>query len=260
MTKLQGSWIWFELMTGDPAKAKGFYDSVVGWSIDAEPAGEMDYRMIARSDGGLTGGVMRLTPDMQAGGARPCWVGYLGVDNVDTAIAAVTAQGGKLLMPAFDIPAGRIAMVADCCGAPFYIMTPQSAGGDGESTAFSPAIVGSCAWNELMAGNQANALDFYTGLFGWSLPEPMDMGPMGSYQFIEHDGVPIGAIMQKPAEAPAPVWNHYFRVADINAAADAVRAGGGQVINGPHPVPGDDWIIQGIDPEGVFFCLVGAQG
>ncbi|WP_394659797.1 hypothetical protein [uncultured Novosphingobium sp.] len=35
---------------------------------------------------------------------------------------------------------------------------------------------------------------------------------------------------------------------------------GGQVVMGPHEVPGGDWIIVGIDPGGATFGLVGPQG
>ena len=65
-----GSYIWYELLTPDPVGAKAFYDAVVGWNIEAQPSGEMDYRMIGRSDGGMAGGVMRLTDEMASHGAR----------------------------------------------------------------------------------------------------------------------------------------------------------------------------------------------
>ena len=155
--------------------------------------------------------------------------------------------------------AGRVAMVSDCCGAPFYVMTPTPQPGGGASTAFSPALEGRCGWNELFAGNQQGAIDFYTGLFGWTLPSAMDVGELGSYQFIAHDDVMIGAIMQKPAPAPFPAWNHYFRVPHLRAAHDAVLAHGGQVTMGPHAVTDGDWIIQGIDPQGAAFALVGRE-
>ena len=63
----------------------------------------------------------------------------------------------------------------------------------------------------------------------------------------------------KPEQAPVSAWSHYFRVADIDAATAAVRAGGGTVMTGPMEVPGGDWIIQGTDPQGAFFALVGAR-
>ena len=151
-------------------------------------------------------------------------------------------------------------MVADPGGAPFYIMTPTPPPGGGESTAFQPEFnCGHCGWNELLADDAPREVAFYTGLFGWLLPEPMDMGPMGKYQFIAHDGVQIGAIMPVMPQTPALIWNHYFWVASIAAAKTAIEANGGQVINGPVQVPDGNWIVQGIDPQGAFFSLVGGE-
>jgi uncharacterized protein len=261
MGTLQGSWIWYELMTGDAAGAKAFYEAVVGWTLTPGTPEMGGYGFITNPDGGMTGGVLTLSDEMCEHGARPCWMGYIGVDDVDAALVAVEYAGGKVLMPAHDVPtAGRMAMVADCCGAPFYIMTPSPPLGGGESTAFSRyETLGRCSWNELMAGDDIKALEFYTGLFGWHTPEPMDMGSFGKYHFVEHDGVPIGAIMKKMPEIPVAMWNHYFRVASIEAAKATVEAHGGRVINGPMQVPGDDWIIQGIDPQGAMFSLVGGK-
>ncbi|MFC0587879.1 VOC family protein [Novosphingobium aquiterrae] len=260
MGTLQGSWIWYELMTPDPDGAKAFYDAVVGWTLVPGSPQTNGYGFIANADGGMTGGVLTLSDDMIQHGARPSWLGYIGVDDVDAAVSSVEAAGGKILMPANDVPmAGRIAMVADCCGAPFYVMTPTPPPGGGESTAFSAMPhPGRCGWNELLAGDQAEAVAFYTSQFGWTLPGAMDMGPMGTYQFIAHDGVQIGAIMTKPAEVLAAMWCHYFWVDNIAAAKDRVTANGGQVINGPHEVPGPLWIIQGVDPQGALFSLVGS--
>ena len=95
-----GNFIWYELMSPDPDASKGFYDAVVGWDIEPAPTDEhvMDYRMIRRSDGGNAGGVLRVTPEMAAQGARPMWLGYLNVDDVDATIAAIEADGGRKFM------------------------------------------------------------------------------------------------------------------------------------------------------------------
>ena len=261
MTTLQGSWIWYELMTPDPAGAKTFYEAVVGWSIQPGTAETNGYGFLTSADGAMTGGLMPITADMTARGARPCWLGYVGCDDVDAAVKAIEAAGGSCLMAPMDIAmAGRIAMVADCCGAPFYIMTPTPPPGGGESTAFAALPnPGHCGWNELYAGNQAKALAFYTGLFGWTLPDAMDMGPMGTYQFIAHDNVMIGAVMNRPEDVPAPLWCHYFWVDSIAAAEGRITVAGGQVVNGPMEVPGPLWIVQGIDPQGALFSLVGPR-
>lgn len=259
MTALQGSWIWYELTSPDVAASKAFYDAVVGWSMSAGSAQTNDYGFITAADGAMIGGILHLTQDRLDKGARPCWLGYIGVDDVDASAAAIEAAGGNVLVPADDVPmAGRIAMVSDCCGAPFYIMTPTPPPGGGTSTAFSAKPnPGHMGWNELYAADQDHALAFYTGLFGWTLPEPMDMGPMGKYQFIAHDSVTMGAVMRKPDAVPVSAWGHYIWVDSTSAAIERIKAAGGQIINGPHEVPGPLWVVQAIDPQGALFSLTG---
>ena len=87
----------------------------------------------------------------------------------------------------------------------------------------------------------------------------MPMGEMGSYWFIEHGGQTIGAMMQKPPHVSGPGWNFYIRVPDIEVAAVTVKQHNGKVLNGPMEVPGGEWIINGMDPQGVPFSLVAAK-
>lgn len=256
MANKHGEYIWYELMTADPDAAKAFYDSVVGWSIEGQPQGEMDYRMITVG-GDNAGGVLRLSADMIANGAKSTWLGYIGVDDVDASVAATVAAGGKVHMPANDIPGvGRIAMVSDPQGAPFYVMRGAV---DAVSTAFSEKTVGHVAWNELVTSDSKAALDFYTGTFNWSLPEPMDMGPMGYYHFIASGDITIGAVCGPMPDMGPPKWNYYFRVPSIDAAVERINAGGGSISMGPHEVPGGEYVIIGNDPEGTTFCLVGGK-
>lgn len=260
MTTLQGSWVWYELMSPDPEGSRTFYEAVVGWTMTTGHGENNDYGFITAPDGAMVGRLLRLGQDMASHGARPCWLGYVGVDQVDASLVAIEAAGGKVLMPATDIAmAGRVAMVADPGGAPFYVITPTPPPGGGQSTAFSAMPqLGHCGWNELLAGDAARATQFYTDRFGWTLPDAMDMEPMGKYQFIAHNGTTVGAIMGKPDAAPAPTWCHYFWVDSIAAAKGRIEGSGGQVVNGPHEVPGPLWIVQGVDPQGTLFSLVGA--
>ena len=250
----QGSFIWYELMTADPDRAKSFYDAVIGWDIELQPAGPMDYRMIRRSDGGHAGGVLRLTEDMTANGARPTWLAYIHVDDVDQSVANIEAAGGTRFMVS-DLPGvGRIAMVADPQGAPFYIMKPTPPTPDAQSDVFSPTEVQRCAWNELVTSDLNAARRFYPEHFGWQLGDNMPMGPMGDYQFILRDGVPLGA-MFAPGEGQ-PAWRFCFRTASLESSIAAIKDGGGEVLRGPMEVPGGGMIIQAHDPEGVFFMLI----
>jgi uncharacterized protein len=253
MRNPNGSFIWYELMSKDPDASKAFYDAVVGWNIGLAPHGEMDYRMIAAADGQV-GGVLGLTDEMISNGARPMWLGYLGVDNVDDTVRKVVAAGGKVLLPAWDIPdVGRLGMVTDPQGIPFYVMRGAS---DHASTAFGRMAMGHVSWNELLTPDQDAALAFYGDLFGMSRSGTMPMGALGDYTFLQHDGVGIGAMMTNPPGGSPPGWGFYFRVPDIEAAKDKVIKGGGRITQGPMEVPGGEMVLSAIDPHGASFGLV----
>jgi predicted enzyme related to lactoylglutathione lyase len=254
--------IWYELLTTDVDASQRFYTAVVGWSVKPSHNAGMDYRHLTAPDGESVGGMLQLTDQMTAGGAHPVWLGYIDVPDVDAAVAAIEAQGGKTQMPAMTIETvGRMAMVADPQGAPFYVMTPTPPPErpDARSTAFSRTAVGHCGWNELATSDPKNAFAFYTGQFGWSDGGSMPMGEMGDYQFFNDESGMIGAVMSSTAGNRASLWTYYFRVADIDAAKTAVEANGGTVMHGPQDVPGGDYILLGGDPQGSMFALVGAR-
>jgi predicted enzyme related to lactoylglutathione lyase len=85
------------------------------------------------------------------------------------------------------------------------------------------------------------------------------MGAMGTYQIFSVGGQGVGGMMNKPPMVPVANWLYYINVADIDAAVDRVKTGGGQILNGPMQVPGGSWIIQGKDPQGAMFALVGQK-
>ena len=256
MPNPHGTPIWYELMSDDPDATKAFYDPVVGWTIEPEPSGELDYRMITTSGGDNVGGVMRLTAEMKQGGARPGWFFYIGVDDVDSTVANVTIEGGSVIVPAWTIEGvGRMALVADPQGIPFYVMRGAS---DESSTAFDRTGMGKCNWNELTTPDQAAAHAFYGAVFGWTYPDKMAMpGDMGDYFFVDCAGNGIGATMTRLKDGPRPGWRFYFRAPDIEAAAQTVSEKGGAVHHGPSEVPGGDQIIIASDPAGVPFGVVG---
>jgi predicted enzyme related to lactoylglutathione lyase len=252
MRNPHGTFIWYELLTNDAAAAKAFYDPVVGWDIEATPNNPMNYRMISVGSGNA-GGVMEINAEMREHGAKPTWLGYVGVDDVDATVAKAESLGGTVKMPAFDIPGiGRMAMIADPQGIPIYVMRGEP---DEESDAFSPDVLGHAAWNELSTTDLEAAKRFYPELFGWSLGDVMPMGELGDYQFIDHGGRMIGAMMKVPSGGH-PSWNYCFRTDNVDRGLEAINAGGGTVTYGPAEVPTGDRVVQGFDPEGALFMIV----
>ncbi|MEG3087746.1 VOC family protein [Sphingomonas sp. PB4P5] len=257
MTNPHGSPIWYELLTPDAEASKTFYETVIGWTVHPADPGGMDYRMIDAGEGDFAGGLMALTAEMQSGGAKPGWLFYIGVDDVDASVAKISAAGGSVRMPAIDLPGvGRMALVADPQGIPFYVMRGAS---DQDSKAWQRTGMGKCNWNELMTPDQAGANAFYADMFGWTYPDKMAMGEMGDYMFIAVGDETIGATMTAPS-GPPPAWQFYFRTPDIDAAAEQVTTNGGTVHAGPMDVPGGDRIIVASDPHGVMFGVVAPAG
>ncbi|MGW5526875.1 VOC family protein [Streptomyces xanthochromogenes] len=126
LASVENALIWAELHVPDPAAAIGFYAGLFGWRSAEMQAPGMTYRVLSVADGdqqdGSFGGVVPLMGDEEQ--AR--WAPYFHVLDADAVVAAVTANGGSVLMPAADVPSvGRIAWVADPAGAAFALLTPD---------------------------------------------------------------------------------------------------------------------------------------
>jgi uncharacterized protein len=115
-------------------------------------------------------------------------------------------------------------------------------------------------WNELASPDLGASKAFYSRHFGFAFNDALDMGPMGQYCFIDHDGQRLGAIMQRHSDQQPAAWLFYFGVPSIAAAARAVTEHGGKVLMGPHQVPTGEWIILATDPAGAGFGLNGPKG
>ena len=250
----QGKFVWHDIMTTDVAAATAFYARVVGWKAADSGLPGVAYTLL---QAGATpiGGVMAIPGEAAASGAKPRWTGYIAVDDVDAFAAKVKAAGGTLHRPPDDIPGvGRFAVVADPHGASFFLFK-----GDGEAPpAAAPGTRGHVGWNELHAGHGKEAFDWYSGLFGWTKDQAIDMGPMGVYQtFSTTAGAPAdGGMMTKMAHEPVPFWLFYFTVEAVDAAAARASEAGGKVVREPVQVPGGQWIVHCTDPQGALFAMV----
>jgi hypothetical protein len=245
--------IWYELMTTDAEAAAAFYSQVIGWHAgDAGMAGTR-YTLLSVGDA-VIAGLMDLSPEACQAGARPGWIGYVGVPDVDEMVARLQHAGGSVQRPAEDIPGvGRFAVVADPHGAAFCLFRGDS---DEQPPQPAPGTPGTIGWHELMAGDLDSAWAFYAALFGWTKDEAIPMGEMGVYQLFAADGPAIGGMMTRPPMLPMACWQYYINVDAIDAAIARVAAAGGRIVNGPMQVPGGSWVANGMDPQGAMFALV----
>ena len=247
-----GKFIWYDAMTTDTKAAEAFYKVVVGWTAKDSGMPDRSYTLFSAGPT-MVAGLMPIPEDARAMGVPPCWTGYIAVDDVDAYVGRVKAAGGAIRRAPEDIPGvGRFAVAADPHGAAFILFKPMSGQEPAPVPLNTPGHIG---WHELYAGNLEAAWTFYSGLFGWTKGDAMDMGPMGIYQLFATGGHPVGGMMTKPPQIPVPCWIYYFNVDAADAAVERVTKGGGKIVNGPMEVPGGGWIAQCFDPQGAFFAV-----
>ncbi|MBM3778168.1 MAG: VOC family protein [Acidimicrobiia bacterium] len=251
VSSLLGRPLWYELMTTDMQAAAGFYEKVVGWTAVPAPQSPQPYTLFNRSGDVGVAGVMTTPADVKA---PPFWAMYVGVPTLEDGVAHVKTLGGRECSPVVDVPTvGRMQMVQDPQGAVFYLFQPANT----DQAPEAAPQVGDASWHELMTTDAPAAMQFYTALFAWQAVDPVDMGEMGLYHMFSRPHGTIGGMMNKSkemAEVP-PSWGIYFHVPDITSAVERITANGGTVLNGPMEVPGGDWIVNAMDPQGAAFSL-----
>lgn len=249
----RGRFTWYELNTNSPETAVAFYEKVIGWEVQIWPMGHGDYRMLKPPGGEAVAGIMPIDDEAKAMGARPMWLAYTAVADVDAAGALAVARGGHAISPAFEVPnVGRMQVLMDPWGAIFAIHAFDSA----MSPPKEKALHGEVVWHELLTDDIDGALAFYGELFGWEKGESMDT-PTGPYQILLREGQGLGGVMKRPEMVPVNYWVYYVHVDDLDGALAKVEKAGGKVVMPPMPIPGGSRIAQLLDAEGAVLALLG---
>jgi hypothetical protein len=244
-------------MTTDVDAAKAFYGHVVGWGAQDSGAAGVTYTLFTAA-GAPAAGMMDLPEAARTSGIPPCWIGYVGVDDVDASVAQATGLGASTHCPPTDIPTiGRFAAIGDPQGATIAMFKWLDKEPARPATAGSAGHVG---WHELIATDWQAVFPFYAAMFGWQKDRAHDMGEMGTYQLFSTGEQVVGGMFTRPAAIPVPFWLYYFNVDNIGSAVARVAEAGGQTVNGPMEVPGGNWIAQCRDPQGAMFALVAGGG
>ena len=252
MTAPIGKFVWYEYM-GDRKAAADFYAHVVGWGVKDAGMGGFPYDIASVGDH-MVGGIMDMPEEAKAMGARPGWMGYIWIEDVDASVKRLTAAGGKVFKEPADIPSvGRFAVVADPYGGAFMLF--RDAGGNPPPPP-APGTPGTIGWHELHCDDGAKALAFYSDFFGWKKDRDFDMGPMGVYHTFDTGHGEHGGVITRTKETPASFWLYYIYVDSIDAAVERFKERGGRIASGPLETPNGRWIVQALDPQGAMFALV----
>ncbi len=116
---------WHELFASDWEKSFAFYSDLFGWqkdqAMDMGPIGT--YQLFTAPGGGpAIGGMFNKPAEVPVN----FWLYYFVIDEVDAAVARVTANGGKVLFGPMEVPGGAfIVQCMDPQGAMFALTGPR---------------------------------------------------------------------------------------------------------------------------------------
>jgi predicted enzyme related to lactoylglutathione lyase len=115
-----GATTWFETLTTDVERATKFYTGMFGWKTQPKPMPGFTYTVFLHGETHI-GGLMPILPHM--GPMKAHWATYFAVRNADDAARTAVKLGGKVHVPAQDIPdVGRFCGIISPQGVAFFVL------------------------------------------------------------------------------------------------------------------------------------------
>jgi uncharacterized protein len=241
-----GTFSWVDLSTTDQDGAKAFYTALFGWEVDDRPAGEGVIYSLMKQQGKEVAAIAPQPQAQRDAGVPALWNSYITVESADAAAERITAAGGTLHAPPFDVlDVGRMAVAHDPQGAFFMVWEPRTT--IGAQLVNAP---GALAWNELATPDLDASRAFYGEVFGWEMDAADN--PM-NYSMVTNGGRMNGGA-RPPQQGEPPHWLVYFGTDDVDATLRRAQELGGGVLAGPVEIGvGRMGVVR--DPQGAVFAV-----
>lgn len=245
-----GRFVWYDLMTKDVGAAERFYGALFGWHFESTKRNDNPY-VLARLGSNPVAGIVDVS---SLPNAAPQWISFMSVADVDKTVALVKSGGGKVLVEPREVASiARAAVVTDPQGAPLGlaqlhreirgVVDPEH------------AVPSRFFWQEYLASDAKQALDFYTRLAGYqSTISDTRLGV--EYHVLRTTTRPRAGLFQLPeASEVLPNWLPYVLVSDPAALATRVPALGGRILVPAAPERRNGSLVVVADPGGAPLAL-----
>jgi uncharacterized protein len=233
------------LSSNNLAASTAFYAKVFGWQM---------HSMSAELTAAITPGGPTVTLRANVPEGFPGMVPYIGVNDVEEALARVIEAGGTVERAPWSIPmVGKLARFREHSGTIYGLMQamapaamppmPMPFGSNPKPPA------GAVCSLEMYAAEGADTAGFFGGLFGWGtlVTMPRYLG------FDAGAGAP-GVFQSHTPALPAVA---YIYVLDVAAKLAEIDAAGGKRMGEPMPIPGMGCFGYFTDPSGTTMGLIG---
>lgn len=247
-----GIFCWADLATPEPAVATRFYANLLDLGVHHVPIGGGESYTLLRKGGRDVVAIHRMRAEHAAGGARPQWLLYVNVEDIDRVAARAVAGGGELLSSPIEVfDSGRMAVLADPCGA--HLALWQAGKHAGAEALDEPSTM---CWWELNTRDAGRAGGFYSELFGWRREERR--AGATRYTTFFAGWRRAAGMLQMTAEwgATPSHWMMYFKVGDCDKVAALAERQGGAVPVPPSDIPPVGRFAVVSDPQGALFSIV----
>ncbi|WP_433207714.1 VOC family protein [Nocardia sp. CA-107356] len=246
----QGTPCWVDCQVDDTDKAREFYTNLFGWEIMDSPADAGGYLMALRNGKPAAG----IGPKPEGMPMPSAWTTYFAADSADDIAGKVTAAGGQVFMPPFDVmDVGRMFVAADPTGGVFGVWEAKAHKGAGVYNEH-----GAYCWNELHTRGYQPAQDFYRKVYGWSYAEIGDGDQFIYSTFTTPGGGDSVGGMMDSSKAPGEdmsYWLAWFQYDDVDAALKRAAELGATVMMGPEDSPfGRMGVLKA--PQGEVFGVI----
>jgi predicted enzyme related to lactoylglutathione lyase len=239
---------WVDLATSDPEAARSFYGELFGWKAEVDPRPEArGYAQFMR-DGQMVAGVGAIPAE----GVPTSWTTYIAAADADATAAVITANGGTVHQPPFEVlDAGRMAVFSGPDGAIAGLWEPKKHLG----AAFVNEP-GGWSWSQLVTREKQAAVTFYGAVFGWRLVDHPDWG---EYLALGEEGGEIAGITEMGEESPSdlpPHWAVTFMVDDADAFFSKAAELGARSLREVQDMAMNGRVGSLADPQGATFDVM----
>jgi len=254
---LPGKFVWLDLATENPARARAFYGAVFGWKFREAAGAPASYTVAQNANGNVAGIFRQMRPAGSKTGAR--WLALISVRDAASVARVVREHGGEVVLPPRRIAGrGTHAVFRDADGAVFGVLAAE--GGDPPDT---PVEDGDVFWLDLFAREPGKAAAFYGAVAGYEV----DVGEVAgrTRTLLSTNGIERAGVARQVAGVAHAGWLPYILVDDVAATLARAQQARGKVVYQPRSDLLDGNLAVIADPDGgvigiVNWLVPGAQG
>lgn len=211
------NFIWADLSSYNPDKAKQFYEAVFGWKYYST-----DNYLIAYNDKKETVGLYQTPQKFQDMKMPSFWMSYIQVDSVTETIEKARKLGGIIELVDTKNSIGSMALIRDTLGAGFTVYEGNALNSRTKNKE------NTLIFNELHVSDTQKSILFYKQLFNWKF-QKVDENSFEIYN-LKNDHIATISEIPNSIKSKYEYWVCTFGVKDLKQSQKTIEANDGNLI------------------------------